>query len=110
MGNRQANIGGGYTAFTFEITDLLNFGEKNNIWVRVNNAPQLDIMPLVGDLNMYGGIYRDVELMVENPNCISPIHYGSEGISLRQKSVTSERAEVEAEVRLSGIPLKKLKT
>lgn len=101
---------GGYTAFTLEITNLVNFGEKNTIWVRVNNAPQLDIMPLVGDFNMYGGIYRDVELMVENPNCISPLHYGSNGIYLKQQNVSSERADVEAVIRLSGTPQKKLNT
>ncbi|MEI7503156.1 MAG: sugar-binding domain-containing protein, partial [Paludibacter sp.] len=35
---------GGYTAFVFELTNCLNYGENNNLWVRVNNAEQLDIM------------------------------------------------------------------
>lgn len=95
---------GGYTAFTFEITKQLKFGKKNTIWVRVNNAPQLDIMPLVGDFTMYGGIYRDVELLVENQNCISPVHFGSNGIYLKQKIVTDENAEVIADIKLLGLP------
>ena len=47
---------GGYTAFAMDITPYIHWGTKNNIWVRVNNSPQLDIMPLLGDFNMYGGI------------------------------------------------------
>ncbi|SHF51429.1 beta-galactosidase [Salegentibacter echinorum] len=95
---------GGYTAFTFEITDKLKPGEKNRIQVRVNNAPQLDVMPLLGDFNMYGGIYRDVELLVENQNSISPLHYGSNGIYLKQENVTYKNADVNAEVKLLGEP------
>ena len=52
---------GGYTAFVVDLTDRLNYGKKNTLMVRVNNAIQLDVMPLLGDFNMYGGIYRDVE-------------------------------------------------
>ena len=49
---------GGYGAFVFEITDRVEYGKDNSILVRVNNGEQLDIMPLVGDFNFYGGIYR----------------------------------------------------
>ena len=55
---------GGYSAFTFEITDDVEYGTDNKILVRVNNAEQFDIMPLVGDFNFYGGIYRDVSLII----------------------------------------------
>ena len=47
---------GGYGAFVFEITDKVQYGAENKILVKVNNALQLDIMPLVGDFNFYGGI------------------------------------------------------
>ncbi|WP_430812386.1 MULTISPECIES: beta-glucuronidase LacZ4 [unclassified Carboxylicivirga] len=101
---------GGYTSFTFEITNLVRPGEHNTLQVRVNNAPQLDIMPLLGDFNMYGGIYRDVELLIENPNCISPLHYGSEGIYLKPKQVNEQSAQVEANVHLNGQAGETLKT
>ena len=38
---------GGYGAFIFELTDKLIYGAKNQLLVRVNNAEQLDVMPLV---------------------------------------------------------------
>jgi beta-galactosidase len=57
---------GGYGAFVFELTDRIRFGESQKLLVRVNNAPQLDIMPLVGDFNFYGGIYREGVLRNRN--------------------------------------------
>lgn len=97
---------GGYAAFIFEITDHVNYGKENNILVRVNNAEQLDVMPLVGDFNMYGGIYRDVHLLVTNNICISPIDYASSGVSLVQQSVSEERASLSAEIQLLNGSLK----
>ena len=29
---------GGYSAFTFDLTDYLKYGENNSLWVIVNNA------------------------------------------------------------------------
>ena len=93
---------GGYAAFIFEITDHVNYGKENNIWVRVNNAEQLDVMPLVGDFNMYGGIYRDVHLLITNDVTISPLDYASSGVYLLQNEVSKERANVEAQIQLSN--------
>ena len=55
---------GGFTGFTFELTPYLRFGETNSIWVIVNNSPQMDVLPTAGDHKVYGGLYRDVELIV----------------------------------------------
>lgn len=94
---------GGYGAFVFEITDRVVYGKENHILVRVNNAAQLDIMPLVGDFNMYGGIYRDVKLLITEPLCISPLDYASPGVYLHQREVSHKKASVEAEVVLSAV-------
>ncbi len=93
---------GGYSAFVFEITDLVNYGKDNRLLVRVNNAEQLDVMPLVGDFNFYGGIYRDVSLMVTEAVCISPLDYASPGVYLMQNEVTDNKAEVSTTVCLSN--------
>ncbi|MGL5682862.1 MAG: beta-glucuronidase LacZ4 [Marinifilaceae bacterium] len=94
---------GGYGAFVFEITDVVKYGENNTLAVRVNNGEQLDIMPLVGDFNFYGGIYRDVHLLVTNNTCISPIDYASPGVYLVQQEVTEKEATVEARIVLNTI-------
>lgn len=93
---------GGYGAFVFEITDRVRPGCEHTIEVRVNNGEQLDVMPLVGDFNFYGGIYRGVELLVTDSLCISPLDCASPGLYLVQKSVDERRAEVCARVELSN--------
>lgn len=93
---------GGYAAFVFEITDRVNYGKNNTILVRANNAEQLDVMPLVGDFNFYGGIYRDVNLLMTNPTCISPLDYASSGVYLVQESVSQKEARISVKVNLSN--------
>ncbi len=94
---------GGYTAFTFEVTSFLKYGEDNMFWVIVNNAPQMDVLPTAGDINIYGGLYRDVELIVTEPSHISVRDYSSDGVYLTQRNVTQEKAEVDALVKIDGL-------
>ena len=94
---------GGFGAFTFELTGYLRYGEQNLLWAIVNNAPRLDVLPMAGDINIYGGLYRDVDLIVTEPSHIAVNHYGSQGVYVHQKSVSRERAELEAVVRIDGL-------
>ncbi|NCE71431.1 glycoside hydrolase family 2 TIM barrel-domain containing protein [Odoribacter sp. Z80] len=93
---------GGYGAFIFEITDFVKYGEQNPVLVRVNNGEQLDVMPLVGDFNFYGGIYRNVHLLVTEKVCVSPLDYASSGVYLEQQVVNEKEAEVLARIHLSN--------
>lgn len=92
---------GGYTPFTFELTGYLKYGENNFIWVIVNNSPQLDIMPTAGDINIYGGLIRDVELIVTEASLFSvdPKH----PTQLIQRNITAEKAEVDAMIKIDGL-------
>lgn len=101
----QKHVGehrGGYGAFVFDITDFVDYGKENELLVRVNNSLQLDIMPLVGDFNFYGGIYRDVHLIVTEPQQISLTDYASPGLYLVQEQVSRESANVKARIMLSN--------
>lgn len=93
---------GGYGAFLFEITDRVQYGGDNTLLVRVDNALHLDVMPLVGDFNFYGGLYRGVRLLVTGPLCISPLDYASPGVYLVQRAVDRRRAEVTARILLDN--------
>ena len=64
---------GGFTAFTFEITDKVNIGADNMIRVVVSDAWRSDVLPLSSDLDLLGGIYRDVELLVTPRNIIATL-------------------------------------
>lgn len=101
----QKHVGehrGGYGAFVFDITDFVDYGKDNEVLVRVNNSLQLDIMPLLGDFNFYGGIYRDVYLVITEPEHISLTDYASPGVYLIQDNVTDKKAEVTTKVMLSN--------
>ncbi len=93
---------GGYGAFVFEITDKVKYGADNRLLVKVSNALHLDVMPLTGDFNMYGGIYRDVHLVITEPVNISLTDYDSSGVYLIQNNVTEKHADVHAKVLVSN--------
>ena len=92
---------GGFTAFTLEITDHVSYGAENHLRVVVSNAQRSDVHPLSSDVNLAGGIYRDVELLVTPRDIISPLYYGSEGVIVEQHSVSNDVAEGVVKVYLS---------
>ncbi len=94
---------GGATAFTFEVTNYVRFGADNLVTVIVSNNNDSGIMPVSSKSNLYGGIYRDVELIVTDQVAISPLYYGSDGVLIHQKNVTAQSAEALAEVHISAI-------
>lgn len=57
----------GYTAFTFDISNQVQYGEDNLITVKVDSRESLNIPPFgnVIDYMTYGGIYRDVYMDVK---------------------------------------------
>lgn len=96
---------GGYTAFGFDISNDLRYGEENNILVRVSNAQTLSVMPLVGDFNFYGGIYRHVELLVLPSAHISPGELADSGVQIVPEEVTNDVANLTVRVRVRGAAL-----
>ncbi len=93
---------GPYNTFTFELTPFLRFGTANSLTVLCNNEPQFDIAPQGGDFNLYGGLYRDVWMIVTDEACISPLYYGSNGVLIHQNMVNEKRAELTVDVHLSS--------
>ena len=85
---------GGYTAFCFEITELIKLDTTNTLSVKVNNAYDASLMPLTGDFNHYGGLYRPVHLLVKPATCISPLDYASSGVYIQQDTVSQTQAKV----------------
>lgn len=64
-GRRCAHHDGGYATFRAEVTRLLRpAGERNELEVRADNAPNESVYPQRADFTFYGGIYRPVRLMV----------------------------------------------
>ena len=93
---------GGFAAFVFDVTPYLNVGGDNVIAVKVNNAANANIPPLAADFTFWGGIYRDVHLLVTDPVQISPLDYGSPGVYLTTTSVSSNSANLQVTTVVSN--------
>ena len=93
---------GGYTAFAFEITENVSYGYNNALLVAVSNAYRNDVLPTSTEENIYGGIYRDVELIVTDKTTVSPLYYGTEGVMVHQTEVSKERVSGRVDIALLG--------
>ncbi|WP_170063958.1 glycoside hydrolase family 2 protein [Jejuia pallidilutea] len=85
---------GGYTGFTVDITDFLDFSKENELKISVNNAYDSEVMPLVGDFNIYGGLHRPVSLLIKNPIHFDLSNYGSSGVFISQEKVDAKEADL----------------
>jgi beta-galactosidase len=86
---------GGFSAFVFDITSNINVGADNVIAVKVNNAYNPDIPPLAADFTFFGGLYRNVHLLVTSKLHVSPLDYGSPGVYLKQTNVSGNSADLQ---------------
>jgi len=92
---------GGNARFRFDLTAALKRDGDNVLAVRVNNEDN-GIAPHSGDFTFFGGLYRDVTLLVTDPVQIETMDHASPGVFLTQSSVTAERAEISARVKLAN--------
>jgi beta-galactosidase len=91
---------GGYTAFGFNLSPHLNFGGNNLLTVRVNNAHNKNIPPLRADFTFYGGIYRNVRLIVTEAIHFDMGNYASDGVFTDIQNVSEENADVSIKGRI----------
>jgi beta-galactosidase len=115
-GIKVATHMGGYLPVVFDFTHAAVFGKKNKVLVRLNNNDN----PVTGpkpmhllDFNMYGGLYRDVVLIIKNPLHITdPVlaakpASGGVFVTYPEVSATEAIVQVKTHVANSG---KKAKT
>lgn len=87
---------GGYTAFCFDITRYVRSGD-NQIRVVVDNSHDENIPPLSADFTFFGGIYRDVTLIVTPKVHVSTTHFATSGVYVRTSD--ENRSVAKANVR-----------
>lgn len=94
---------GGYSAFSFEITNVAKFGEINKILVKTNNVAGKSIIPVNHFLfPIYGGIYRPAAMIVTSPVNIMVTDHASSGIQVEQHDVSSQRATISVKAKLEN--------
>lgn len=85
---------GGYSIFRFDLTEYVEFGKKNTLAVKVDNTVVDDVYPQMADFTFYGGIYRDVNLVISHPVHFDLLDYGSKGVYIVQEVVSKEQASL----------------
>ena len=79
-GQQLCTHDGGYSTFRAEVTELLQ--AENQLTVRVDNSVNDRVYPQKADFTFYGGIYRDVSLMVVSKNHFTLDYFGGPGIRI----------------------------
>ena len=79
-GSPVCNHDGGYSTFRANITELLR--DENELTVEVDNSANRTVYPQKADFTFYGGIYRDVSLMVVSKNHFTLDYFGGPGIRI----------------------------
>ncbi len=90
---------GGYSIFRVDITDTLD--DDNVLVVSADNSKNETVYPQKADFTFYGGIYRDVKLIIVPAVHFSLDYNGSPAIKITPK-VDGTTAEVKVETWVSG--------
>lgn len=96
---------GGYSTFRADVTELLR--DSNRLAVQADNSVNDRVYPQKADFTFYGGIYRDVNLVVVNRLHFDMDYCGGDGIRItpevkgqdgwvRVQTFTNEAAAAEA--------------
>ena len=85
---------GGYSTFRSCITELLS--ADNQLVVHVDNSVNDRVYPQKADFTFYGGIYRDVSLIVVSKHHFAMDHFGGPGLKVTPK-VKGSDGEVRVE-------------
>lgn len=91
---------GGYSTFRFPITKLLN-EDMNEFQILVDNTKRNDVYPQKADFTFYGGIYRDVNLIIVEDTHFDLMHNGNQGVKI-ETFIENQRAYVNLAPEIIG--------
>ena len=90
---------GGYSTFRADVTALL--ADENTLTVAVDNSKNDRVYPQKADFTFYGGIYRDVSLLVVHKDHIALNYLGSCGVRITP-TVKGSSADIRVQTRVEG--------
>ncbi|MBO5851461.1 MAG: DUF4982 domain-containing protein [Clostridia bacterium] len=91
---------GGYSTFRVDLTPYLK--EESELTVLVDNSPNDFVYPQMADFTFYGGLYRNVNLILVSESHFDLEYYGAPGIMVTP-IVKDKNAEVEVEVFVKNL-------
>ena len=98
-GVEVARHDGGYSTFRADVTALL--ADSNELIVEADNSKNDRVYPQKADFTFYGGIYRDVSLLVVSRNHISLGYLGGPGVQITP-TVNGANADIEVKTWMEG--------
>ena len=98
-GVEVAHHDGGYSTFRADVTALL--ADSNELIVEADNSKNDRVYPQKADFTFYGGIYRDVSLLVVNRNHIALDYLGGSGVQITP-TVNGANADIEVKTWMEG--------
>ena len=90
---------GGYSTFRADVTALL--ADSNELIVEADNSKNDRVYPQKADFTFYGGIYRDVSLLVVSRNHIALGYLGGPGVQITP-TVNGANADIEVKTWMEG--------
>jgi len=91
---------GGFARFRFDVTSVLTPGSDNVIAVQVSNAAAADVAPTSADFTFFGGLYRDVHVLITDPVHVDAMDFASAGVYVSATNVSAASASLKAVVRV----------
>lgn len=98
-GIQVASHNGGYSIFRADITDFLQ--DENELKVTVNNSINGWIYPQKADFTFYGGIYRDVKLLIVDCSHFDLDYYSGPGARVTSQ-VDGTDGKIRVDTLISG--------
>lgn len=93
---------GSFGVFCFDITKFISDKRKNILTVKVDNNKPKDVAPLRDDFNVYGGIYRSVELIETSEINFIFTYHASPRVTWSQTSVSEDKAIIDVSTIISN--------
>ncbi|HEY9184545.1 MAG TPA: glycoside hydrolase family 2 TIM barrel-domain containing protein [Salegentibacter sp.] len=91
---------GGYTGFVFDISEALKLSKENEIRIQVDNTHHTDIPPLDADFNFYGGIYRDLQLIITDEIHFELENEATGNMLIKTPEVSADKALVSFKTKI----------
>src|SRR6185295_9057125 len=91
---------GGFSRFRFEVTGMMTPGSDSVIAVMVSNSAVTDVPPLSADFTFFGGLYRDVHVLVTDTVHVDALDFAAPGVYVTPTAVTAASATLGTGVRV----------
>jgi beta-galactosidase len=98
---------GGYTRFVVPVSDFINFSNADNfstfdVVIKADNSYHTDVPPLSADFTFFGGVYRDVHLIVKEKVHFNLEDYATNGVYISTPNVSKDEGKIHFKTKIKN--------